>query len=110
MMAHPPLAIEISAERVAGARWSRANSIEDVVVEDLPAGSIVPSTTEPNLVTFEAVRTALSKVCDRLHAKDEEVTLIIPDPVIRVFVQHFYNPVQLHKRFWPWETPSWAVP
>jgi type IV pilus assembly protein PilM len=89
MMAHPPLAIEISAERLAGARWSRANSIEDVVVEDLPAGSIVPSTTEPNLVNFEAVRTALSKICDRLHAKDEEVTLIIPDPVIRVFVQHF---------------------
>jgi type IV pilus assembly protein PilM len=89
MMAHPPLAIEISAERVAGARWSRANSIEDVVVEDLPAGSIVPSAVEPNVVNVAAVRDALSKVCDGLNAKDEEVTLIIPDPVIRVFVQHF---------------------
>ena len=57
MMAHPPLAIEISAERIAGARWSRANSIEDVVVEELPAGSIVPSTTEPNLVNFQVVYT-----------------------------------------------------
>jgi type IV pilus assembly protein PilM len=89
MMAHPPLAIEMSVERVAGARWSRANSIEDVVVEDLPAGSIVPSAVESNVVNLAAVRDALSRVCDRLHAKDEEATLIIPDPVIRVFVQHF---------------------
>jgi type IV pilus assembly protein PilM len=89
MMAHPPLAIEISAERIAGARWSRANSIEDVVVEELPAGAIVPSAVEPNVVNVAAVHDALSKVCDRLHAKDDEATLIIPDPVVRVFVQHF---------------------
>jgi len=89
MMAHPPLAIEISAERIAGARWSRANSIEDVVVEELPAGALVPSAMEPNVVNVPAVHDALSKVCDGLHAKNEEATLIIPDPVVRVFVQHF---------------------
>src|SRR5262245_65609582 len=28
-------------------------------------------------------------VCDRLNAKGEDTTLLLPDTVIRVFVQHF---------------------
>ena len=32
---------------------------------------------------------AVSNACVRLRAKDEDVALILPDPVIRVFVQHF---------------------
>ena len=28
-------------------------------------------------------------VCERLHAKNEDAALLLPDPVIRVFVQHF---------------------
>jgi type IV pilus assembly protein PilM len=88
-MAHPPLAIEIGLDRLAGVRWTRQGRIDDLVVEALPSGSIVPSAVETNVVDIEAVRNVLTKVCSRLHAHDEDVTLLLPDPVIRVFVQHF---------------------
>jgi hypothetical protein len=35
------------------------------------------------------VRSAIAGLVSRLHAKDEDVALLVPDPVIRVFVQHF---------------------
>jgi type IV pilus assembly protein PilM len=44
---------------------------------------------ETNLVNSAALKTAMTGICSRLRAKDEEVALILPDPVIRVFVQHF---------------------
>lgn len=88
-MAHPPLAIEISRERIAAVRWTRKGTIEDIAVEPVPSGAIVPSLVETNLADGAAVRTALASVCSRLHAKDEEVAVLLPDPVIRVFVQKF---------------------
>ena len=88
-MAHPSLAIEISFDRLAGVRFGRSGSIEDFVVESLPAGAILPSASEPNLVDVAKVKTALESVSKRLHGEDQDVTLLLPDPVIRVFVQHF---------------------
>ena len=88
-MAHPLLAIEIGFDRLAGARWTRDGRIADFVVEALPPGSIVPSAVELNIQDTETVVSVLSKVCDRLHAKDEDIALLLPDPVIRVFIQHF---------------------
>ncbi len=88
-MPHPPLAIEISPERVAAARWSRSGSLDGYAVEALPAGAIVPSAVEANIINLAAVKSATSSVCDRLRAREEDVALILPDPVIRVFVQHF---------------------
>lgn len=88
-MPHPHLAIEFACDRVAVARWSRTGSLEAFSVEVLPAGAIVPSAVETNVVDTAAVRTAVSKACDRVRARDEDVALILPDPVIRVFVQHF---------------------
>jgi len=88
-MAHPPLAIEISVDRVAGVRWTRAGSIESFAVEPLPAGVIVPSAVESNLLDISVLRTAFATVCGRLHAKDEDVAMLLPDPAIRVLVQHF---------------------
>lgn len=86
---HPSVAIEISAERIAVARWNHARSLEEFAVENLSPGTIVPSAVETNVVNSAAAKTAISKACDRVRAHDEEVALIIPDPVIRVFVQHF---------------------
>jgi type IV pilus assembly protein PilM len=88
-MPHPPLAIEIAPDRVAVARWSRSGSLDGFGVELLPAGAIVPSAVDTNVVNPAAVKTVISKACDRVGAKDEDVALILPDPVIRVFVQHF---------------------
>jgi type IV pilus assembly protein PilM len=44
---------------------------------------------EINLVNSASVKSALGKACDRVRTKGEDVALILPDPVIRVFVQHF---------------------
>jgi type IV pilus assembly protein PilM len=88
-MPHPPLAIEIAPERVAAARWSRTGSLDGFAVEALPMGAIVPSAVETNIVNMAAVKAATASACDRLRGRDEDVALILPDPVIRVFVQHF---------------------
>ena len=88
-MPHPQLAIEIEPDRIAAARWSRTGSLDGYAVEHLPAGAIVPSAVDANVVNAAAVKTAVSTACNRLRAKDEDIALILPDPVIRVFVQHF---------------------
>src|SRR5260370_7715951 len=41
------------------------------------------------MVNSAAVKTAVADVCERLRARDEDVAMILPDTVIRVFVQHF---------------------
>jgi type IV pilus assembly protein PilM len=86
---HISLAIEVASERVAAARWSRAGSLDGYAVESLPAGALIPSAVETNIVNSAAVKAAVANVCDRLRARDEDVALILPDTVIRVFVQHF---------------------
>ena len=86
---HPPIAIEISPERISGARFTRTGSLDGFAVEALPPGAISPSAVETNIVNASAVRTAMEGVCERLHAKNEAAALLLPDPVIRVFVQHF---------------------
>jgi type IV pilus assembly protein PilM len=49
----------------------------------------VPSAVESNIGNAAAVKLAVNNACVRLRAKDEDIALILPDPVIRVFVQHF---------------------
>jgi hypothetical protein len=44
---------------------------------------------ETNIVNTAAVKTAVATVCERLRSHEEDVALILPDTVIRVFVQHF---------------------
>jgi type IV pilus assembly protein PilM len=88
-MPYASLAIEVAPERVAAARWSRAGSLDGFAVEALPAGAVVPSAVEANIVNTAAVKAAVATACDRLRARDEDVALILPDTVIRVFVQHF---------------------
>lgn len=86
---HPPLAAEIASDRIAVARWSGHGSLDEFAMELLPPSAIVPSAVETNLVNTAAVRTALARACDRVRAREEDIALILPDPVIRVFVQHF---------------------
>src|SRR5882762_3036897 len=86
---HPPLAIEIATDRIAGARLSRAGGLDGFAVEQLPPGALSPSAVETNIINIVAVKSAFESVCSRLRAKNEDVAIILPDPVIRVFVQHF---------------------
>jgi type IV pilus assembly protein PilM len=86
---HPPLAIEIAPDRIAGARLSRTGGLDGYAVEPLPPGSIVPSAVETNIINVVAVKNAFEAVSTRLRARNEEMAILLPDPVIRVFVQHF---------------------
>jgi type IV pilus assembly protein PilM len=86
---HPALAVEISPERVAGVRYARTGSHVAYDIEELPKGAIVASAIEANIQNAAAVKGAIASVCQTIGAKDEDVALLVPDPVIRVFVQHF---------------------
>ena len=87
---HPLLACEISARYVAAARWTRrGNNLDGFAVEPIPEGAIVPSAVETNLSDAAAIRAIVSQVFGRLRARGQEVALLVPDPVIRVFVLHF---------------------
>ena len=86
---HPPLAIEISQDRVAGARFTRKGTLEKFAVEEVPKGAIVPSAIETNLVNPAALNEAVRRISSQLEVTDEDAALMLPDPVIRVFVQHF---------------------
>jgi type IV pilus assembly protein PilM len=88
-MPHPALAMEISQDHIAGARWTRTGGLDEFAVEALPPGALTPSAVESNITNPTAVRSAIAGVMSRLRAKDEDVAMLVPDPVIRVFVQHF---------------------
>jgi type IV pilus assembly protein PilM len=88
-MPYAPVAIELAPDRVAAARWNRTGSLDGYAVESLPAGALVPSAVEANLVNSALLKAAVAKVCERLRCRDEDVAMILPDTVIRVFVQHF---------------------
>ena len=86
---HPPIAIEIGSDRIAGARFTRSGSLDGFAVEALPPGALTPSAVETNIVNASAVRSAMQGVCERLRGKNEVAALLLPDTVVRVFVQHF---------------------
>jgi type IV pilus assembly protein PilM len=87
---HPLIACEIAADYVAAARWTRTGmGLDGFAVEPLPAGAIFPNAVEANLVDAAEVRAAVGRVFSRLRAKSEDVALLVPDSVIRVFVLHF---------------------
>lgn len=89
---HPPIACEIAAGHVAAARWSRRGfSLQDYAVEALPAGAVVPSPVEPNIVAADVVREKLQRLMERLQARGQQGTLLLPDQVVRVFLLHFDN-------------------
>lgn len=87
---HPLIACEISTDYVAAARWNRTGmGLDGFAVEPLPPGAIFPTAAESNLMDATEVRAAVGRVFSRLRAKNEEVALLVPDAVIRVFVLHF---------------------
>jgi len=86
---HPPLALEIATDYVAGVRWSRNGQVEKFATAPLPTGVIVPSAVDANVLDTSLVGAAIADVCRRLDAREEDVALLLPDPVLRVFIQQF---------------------
>src|SRR6202161_1051008 len=87
---HPLIACEIAADYIAAARWKNTGTgLDSFAIEPVPPGAIVPTAVELNVVDNEEVRGAVGRVFSRLRAKNEDVALLLPDSVIRVFVLHF---------------------
>jgi type IV pilus assembly protein PilM len=89
-MPHPSVVLEIAATHVAAARWGRTvGHLVSFAAEPLPGGAISPSATQPNVANAEALRGALRGVLSRVPAQGQSIALLIPDPVIRVFILAF---------------------
>jgi type IV pilus assembly protein PilM len=86
---HPPVACEVATTYVAAARWGRGMSLEAFAVEPLPPGAIAPSPVETNLLMVNEVRSAVGRAMSRLRVKGQAAALVVPDPVVPVFVLHF---------------------
>jgi type IV pilus assembly protein PilM len=87
---HPMIACEIAIDYVAAARWTHTGKgLDGFAIEPLPPGVILPTAVESNLINADEVRAAVGRVFSRLRAKNEEIALLVPDAVIRVFVLHF---------------------
>jgi len=86
---HPSIVLEIGADEIAGVRWSRNGQVENFAVTPLRSGVIVPSAVDPNVVDASAAGLAIAEICRRLDARDEGVVLLLPDPVLRVFILQF---------------------
>lgn len=89
-MPHPPLVFEIAASHVAAARWGRMlGHLAAFHAQPLPEGAIVPSATQSNIINADALRSAIGSVLIRVPAQGQNVALLVPDPVIRVFILQF---------------------
>lgn len=89
-MPHPGHVVEIAPNRVAAARWGKSRgSLESFAVEPLPAGAIMASPVDANIPQPDAVTSALRKVFSRTQNHAGSVALLVPDPVVRVFILAF---------------------
>ena len=84
------LVVEIAdGPRGRGALGQFGGTLESYAVEPFPAGSVMPSPVDANIPQPDAVRSALRKVLARVPDRGAPVTLLIPDPVVRVFILPF---------------------
>ncbi len=89
-MPHPALVVEIASTHVAAAHWSKTGRhLESHAIEPLPLGAVMASPVDTNVVQPDAVRSALRKVFNRVPAHGSPLALLIPDPVVRVFILPF---------------------
>lgn len=90
VMPHPTVVVEIAQDRIAAARWSTTGvQLESVAFEALPPGSLMPSPVENNITQPDAVRSAFRSVVERVRDNDAPIALLIPDPVVRLFILPF---------------------
>jgi type IV pilus assembly protein PilM len=89
-MPHPSCVVEIAAHHVAAARWTKGRGrLESFAVEDLPRGAVMPSPVDTNIPQPEALKSALRRVFTRVPHQGGPVAMLIPDPVVRVFILPF---------------------
>jgi type IV pilus assembly protein PilM len=84
----PPVAVEIAPEGVLAAALPTTGD-PVYAFAPLAAGTIVPGIGEPNLRAPEAVASAIRSALGNVAPRTHNVTLVLPDTVVRVFVLDF---------------------
>ena len=85
----PPAALEITPEGVLAAALPAVGKDAVYAFEPLPAGALNPGIAEANLRAPEVVAAAIRSALDQVSPRSRSITVIIPDPVVRVFVLDF---------------------
>jgi type IV pilus assembly protein PilM len=90
----PRVACEITSQGVVAARSADASSpLAAVARVELAEGAVVPSLRQGNIVdrvaVAAAVRKALEGVDARPNSRNADITLVIPDPAVRVLLLDF---------------------
>jgi len=85
----PPTAVEITPEGVLAAAIAAPGQAAVYAYQALPAGALMPGIGEPNLRAPEAVVAAIKATLGQVSPRTKAVTLVVPDPVVRVFVLDF---------------------
>jgi len=94
----PPAAVEVAPEGVLAAarpaalsRRVKSGSSDALVYAfaPLPAGALVPGLEEPNMRSTDAVVAAIRSALSEVSPRSRAVTLVLPDPLVRVFVLDF---------------------
>jgi type IV pilus assembly protein PilM len=88
VMPHPAPVIEIGPVHIAAAQWD-GQRLRSYAVEPLEAGALMPSPVETNVTQPDTVRRALERVFSRVPNLAGPVALLVPDPVVRVFILPF---------------------
>ena len=96
----PPSAVEITPEGVLAAAVPAPGAPAVYAYQALPDGALMPGIGEPNLRAPEAIAAAIKSVLGQVSTRTKAVTLVVPDPVVRVFVLDFDSmpakPVEAH--------------
>jgi len=89
-IARPPVACEITAERVLAARAGPGRqSIEAAAARGLPAGVVVPNFASGNVQQASALATTLRSVVAEAGAHGSDVSVVLPDAAVRVMLLDF---------------------
>ena len=88
--ARPPLACEITQHRVLAARANSAHNAADAVsARTLPEGALALGITGSNLQRGDTVRDAIAQALADVSPRGQELTLVLPDSVVRVMLLDF---------------------
>ena len=85
----PPVAVELSSQGVLAAASPGSEQAPVYAFEPLPPGALVPSITEKNLRSQEAVVAAVRTALGQVAPRTRSVTVVLPDTLVRVFVLDF---------------------
>jgi type IV pilus assembly protein PilM len=85
----PPAAVEISPQGALAAALAGPGQSPVYAFAPLPRGALIPGIGEPNVRMANEVANAIRSALDQVSPRTRAVTLVLPDPVVRVFVLDF---------------------